>query len=89
MKRYQTLIIVIILLLAVTTVVGAATGPGFLRQRFVSFGMQPITKGNMTLRGTFGQPFVETATNGHNELCTGMWCGWPILYEVMLPVVMR
>ena len=50
MKRYQTLIIVIILLLAVTTVVGAATGPGFLRQRFVSFGMQPITKGNMTKR---------------------------------------
>ena len=89
MKRYQTIILVILLILATTTAVTAANGPAILRQRFVAIGMQPKSSGALTLRGTFGEPFAGDVSSGQMHVCTGIWCGWPFLYEVRVPVVLR
>ena len=88
--KYLTLLGLLLVILLITGPATAATSnAAVLRPRFVAVGMPPVNNGFATLRGTLGQPLVYDVTSPPSHLCAGFWCGWPFLYQLQLPVVLR
>lgn len=89
MQRFMLIILLLLTLLATSSASAATTSEAFTRQRFVGFGMQPVATGNQRLRATLGEPFVAVTGSGSMHVCTGFWCGWPFMDQIMLPIIMR
>ncbi|MDF1514638.1 MAG: hypothetical protein P1S60_12585 [Anaerolineae bacterium] len=89
MKIIKLIGVLLLVLLVTGPATAATTDEAVVRQRFVAMGMQPTSNGTTTLRATLGEPIVAEISNSGSELCVGFWCGWPFLYQLQLPMVIR